>query len=168
MTNEEAIKILEKMKARMIPLGPLLEGKSKDEEAVDMAIDALSKHCVSSEQADDVPDIHVGKTDGDTISRQMAIDALDCINGTEEVLRSLPSAQPERKTDENNHYKTGYDQGFVDACKMYEKKQPEPKTGHWRKIHRKAFRCSECNRLSEFCTDFCPNCGSPMLKDGEA
>ena len=31
----------------------------------------------------------------DLISRQMAIDALDCINGTEEVLRSLPSAQPD-------------------------------------------------------------------------
>ena len=31
----------------------------------------------------------------DTISRRAAIDALDCINGVEEVLRSLPSAQPE-------------------------------------------------------------------------
>ncbi len=31
----------------------------------------------------------------DLISRQAAIDALDCINGVEEVLRSLPSAQPE-------------------------------------------------------------------------
>ena len=31
----------------------------------------------------------------DTISRQEAIDALDCINGVEEVLKSLPSAQPE-------------------------------------------------------------------------
>ena len=31
----------------------------------------------------------------DTISRQAAIDALDCINGAEEVLRSLPPAQPE-------------------------------------------------------------------------
>ena len=31
----------------------------------------------------------------DTISRQAAIDALDCISGVEEVLRSLPSAQPE-------------------------------------------------------------------------
>lgn len=31
----------------------------------------------------------------DAISRQQAIDALDCINGTEEVLRSLPPAQPE-------------------------------------------------------------------------
>ena len=31
----------------------------------------------------------------DCISRQAAIDALDCINGVEEVLRSLPPAQPE-------------------------------------------------------------------------
>ena len=31
----------------------------------------------------------------DLISRQAAIDALDCINGVEEVLKSLPSAQPE-------------------------------------------------------------------------
>ena len=36
----------------------------------------------------------------DTIYRQDAIDALDCINGTEEVLRSLPSAQPEKRTEE--------------------------------------------------------------------
>lgn len=35
----------------------------------------------------------------DTIYRQDAIDALDCINGTEEVLRSLPSAQSEQLTD---------------------------------------------------------------------
>ena len=33
----------------------------------------------------------------DTIYRQDAIDALDCINGTEEVLRSLPSVQPEQR-----------------------------------------------------------------------
>jgi hypothetical protein len=31
----------------------------------------------------------------DLISKQAAIDALECINGVEEVLRSLPSAQPE-------------------------------------------------------------------------
>ena len=31
----------------------------------------------------------------DLIDRQAAIDALDCISGVEEVLRSLPSAQPE-------------------------------------------------------------------------
>lgn len=33
----------------------------------------------------------------DLIERQAAIDALDCINGAEEVLRALPSAQPEQK-----------------------------------------------------------------------
>ena len=36
----------------------------------------------------------------DLIDRQEAIDALDCINGVEEVLRSLPSAQPELNYDE--------------------------------------------------------------------
>lgn len=37
----------------------------------------------------------------DLIDRQAAIDALDCINGVEEVLRSLPSAQPERTSRAN-------------------------------------------------------------------
>lgn len=32
----------------------------------------------------------------DVISRQAAIDALDCINGVEEVLRALPPVQPDR------------------------------------------------------------------------
>lgn len=31
----------------------------------------------------------------DLIDRQAAIDALDCISGVEEVLRSLPPAQPQ-------------------------------------------------------------------------
>lgn len=46
-----------------------------------------------AEVSTDVPDINVGEL----ISRQAAIDALDCINGVEEVLRSIPSAQPEVK-----------------------------------------------------------------------
>ena len=70
----------------------------------------------------------------DLINRQAAIDALwsldaelrpSAIDAILNMLNGLPSVQSERKTDENNHYKTGYDQGFVDACKMYEKKQPE-------------------------------------------
>ena len=32
------------------------------------------------------------------ISRQAAIDALDCINGAEEVLKALPSVQPEQQS----------------------------------------------------------------------
>ena len=37
---------------------------------------------------------------GDLISRKAAIDALDCINGVEEVLRSLPPIQPEPQKGE--------------------------------------------------------------------
>ena len=137
----------------------------------------------------------------DLISRQVAIDDLKYKDPSQiwdtadiEVwINSLPSAQPERKTDENNHYKTGYDQGFVDACKMYEKKQPERKTGRWISVDSyTAFGgdemtwlahgnpiayhyCSECKNHAyaledgeDLLSDFCPNCGSPMLKDGEA
>lgn len=44
MTLEEVIKFLEEMKARMVPLGPLLEEKSKkDKETVDITIDAIKK-----------------------------------------------------------------------------------------------------------------------------
>ena len=56
-----------------------------------------------------------GEMMDDLISRQAAIDALDCINGTEEVLRSLPSAQPEiihckdcRWWDKYSDYDNGY------------------------------------------------------------
>lgn len=34
--------------------------------------------------------------------------------------------------------------------------------GEWIKIHWKAFRCSECKGISEYYTDFCPNCGAQM------
>lgn len=40
------------------------------------------------------------------------------------------------------------------------------RTGKWIKIHWKAFRCSECKGISEYYTDFCPNCGAKMR--GEA
>ena len=45
--------------------------------------------------------------------------------------------------------------------------EPEPKKGHWIKIHWKAFRCSECNKISEYSTDFCPNCGADMRGESE-
>lgn len=88
------------------------------------------------------------KTDGETISRQAAIDALDCINGTEEVLRSLPSAQPERKT------------------------------GRWISMtsYNNSYRCSVCGRMLINISDgknmvtknypFC-HCGAKMLEKGE-
>jgi len=128
---------------------------------------------------------HLPEDDPDKTGYKMIVDYL-------KVWKYL-SAQPERKTDENNHYKTGYDQGFVDACKMYEKKQPERKTGRWISVDSyTAFGgdemtwlahgnpiayhyCSECKNHAyaledgeDLLSDFCPNCGSPMLKDGEA
>jgi len=45
------------------------------------------------------PETHGKRTEThacDCISREAAIDALDCINGVEEVLKALPSAQPEQ------------------------------------------------------------------------
>ena len=61
----------------------------------------------------------------DLISRQQAIEALDCINGVEEVLRSLPPVQPERKK------------------------------GEWIEISsiNHTYRCSECGRLLVNVTD---------------
>lgn len=55
----------------------------------------------------------------DLISRQQALDALDCINGVEEVLRSLPSAQPERKKGE---WSDGYRWQRCSLCKQTGKK----------------------------------------------
>ena len=84
-------------------------------------------------------------TTSDTISRQAAIDALDCISGVEEVLRSLPPAQP------------------------------EPHEGHWilydkRFPWRTWYKCSECGNYLDFSgvnggrgeVNFCPNCGAKM------
>ena len=81
----------------------------------------------------------------DTISRQAAIDALDCINGVEDVLRSLPTVQP------------------------------EPKEGHWiqydkRFPWRHHYKCSECGNYLDFSgvnagrgeANYCPNCGADM------
>lgn len=76
----------------------------------------------------------------DAVSRQAAIDALDCINGTEEVLRSLPPAQHERKRGK----------WLADN---------RPGGGFW--------VCSCCKFPSEaFAANvlykFCPNCGADM------
>ena len=63
-----------------------------------------------------------------------------------------------------------WDSGCWIRYKLFEeilKKQPtadvrENVHGEWTKIHWKAFRCSECKKVSEYFTDFCPNCGADM------
>lgn len=40
--------------------------------------------------------------------------------------------------------------------------EPVRMKGRWNKIHWKAYRCSECERVSEYQSNFCPNCGADM------
>lgn len=85
------------------------------------------------------------------IDCQAAIDALDCINGVEEVLRSLPSVQPESKT--GKWIGTEFD-GYADG---------NPVFYEW--------QCSECGCIfedEEPTYKFCPNCGTKMtIKENE-
>ena len=68
-----------------------------------------------------------------------------------------------------------WDSGCWIRYKLFEeilKKQPtadvrENVHGEWAKICWKAFRCSECKSISEYYTDFCPNCGADMRKEVE-
>lgn len=42
----------------------------------------------------------------------------------------------------------------------------ERNTGKWEKIHWKAYRCSECGKISEYQSNFCPICGADMRGEG--
>ena len=99
----------------------------------DMKPKANENGNINAESAENPQDRPI---DGDLISRQMAIDALDCINGVEEVLKSLPSVQPKRGKW------IIMDAGF-----------PVPK-------------CSVCgekaNMRKRSYYNFCPNCGADM------
>lgn len=100
MSNQEAIALLRNLEDSLDSYcGLNEEGKT----AFRMAIEALS--CSEFPNSSDL------------ISRQAAIDALDCINGTEEVLRSLPSAQPELIAQDAyvRGFEQGRTQGSVDA-----------------------------------------------------
>ena len=115
------------------------------------------------------------KTDGDTISRHMAIDAalkLTYADGAYgyadakelvDSLETLPSAQPERKTGRwipvDSYTAFGGDEATWLA-------HGNPIAYHY---------CSECKNHAyaledgeDLLSDFCPNCGSPMLKEGES
>ena len=116
----------------------------------------------------------------DLISRQEAIDALDCINGVEEVLRSLPPVQLEQHYDE-----------WCTGCKEYDQKRHncprwnkvirqtlkdiEQKEGCWIQYDKRFpwkndYKCSECGNYLDFSgvnggrgeANYCPNCGAKM------
>ena len=69
-------------RALRVPMERLMEGIEDKLPSAQPAFDAR----------DTQYNLPIGK---DLISRAEAIDALDCINGVEEVLRSIPTAQPE-------------------------------------------------------------------------
>ena len=113
-------------------------------------------------------------TTSDIISRQAAIDALDCINGTEEVLRSLPPVQPELTDDQaithlqssgwmqrhdKEMYESGLKEQLADDSDSYDSllpsAQPERQSGEWIEISsiNHTYKCSECGRLLVNITD---------------
>ena len=133
MTNDRAAEI---MKAIIF----LLDTDAYSDEvetAIHMAINALTAQ----------PETHEKRTEThacDCISRQAAIDALDCINGVEEVLRALPSAQPQR-TGRWRHY-----EGWLTCSKC---------------------GAEYYDDIIEYCGDnvprFCPDCGASMTEKAE-
>ena len=109
----------------------------------------LRDYFMPSAQPEERTEKRTGTHACDLISRQAAIDALECINGVEDVLRSLPTVQS------------------------------EPKEGHWiqydkRFPWRHHYKCSECGNYLDFSgvnagrgeANYCPNCGANMK--GEA
>lgn len=112
------------------------------------------------------------------ISRQAAIDALECINGVEEVLRSLPSAQSYTIHSDGRLWVTVDDIDNVRAvvvdeskskfCKQfYMDAEPEPKRGKWIHISEEMWKCDQCGEISCCSPNFCPDCGSDMRQRGE-
>lgn len=104
------------------------------------------------------------------------LEALDWVKGT--ITEEVPSAQPESCGDVISRE---YLKEHIEACWINGRPrhapelnellswidevpsaEPESETGTWIKIHWKAFRCSKCNRVSEYSTDYCPHCGKKM------
>ena len=113
MNTEKAIRVLKSTSVNLGRRG----GRTAYVEALEMAITALDQLDNNSTKPDNstatqfngieskvkgmtacrVPEVtkDTDVLNTDCISRQVAIDALDCINGVEEVLKALPSVQPD-------------------------------------------------------------------------
>lgn len=122
----------------------------------------------------------------DLISRQAAIEAIvsrEAVYADDaiDILRSMPTTQSKPCEDAVSRQRLLSDlKELIAAWKKYPvmaeriegveaavgyvelipSVNPERKKGRWIKVHWKAFRCSECNRINEYFTDYCPNCGS--------
>ena len=88
----------------------------------------------------------------DLISRQAAINALDCINGVEEVLKALPPAQPEV---------LACGEGVLNA-------QPETArriVGKSRNGMTLWYQCEMCNEPVDAQDNFCRGCGRRLTDE---
>ena len=115
----------------------------------------------------DVPDTNVG----DTISRQVAIDALierdpNCGIDSAEVIKELPSAQPDLSSYSDKLWRAAYERGKAEA-------QPQRMRGRWVEvtdgtcIWKVCDQCGEKPLWNEWKTDrcesnYCPSCGAKM------
>ena len=91
---------------------------------------------------------------GDLISRQDAIDAL------EEQLDYLQMLNKnENPTAEGKWYGVNWARNTI-ADLPY--KQNERPKGEWRVRHDNHFRCTNCEQYSSFNFNYCPNCGADM------
>ena len=101
----------------------------------------------------------------DCISRQAAIDALDQIfDRCEEIEAHLPEGDPDR---------TGYKMypDYMTVWKyLHQLPSAQPKRGRWHYSDGKPARiglsfgvvCDQCGTESEYCTNFCGECGADM------
>ena len=114
---------------------------------------------------------------GELISRQDAIDAINAYLGLsavsrtiqnmtsiQEILENLPSASPDISTFSDKLWKIAYERG----------KEEGRKKGEWIEImdadefgepYPCGVRCSECGFCSVNLDNFCPNCGAKMEND---
>lgn len=102
----------------------------------------------------------------DLISRQAAIDAISkgygCGNVCRRALEQLPSAEKTAICPS-----VGID---CEDCPAYPSAEP---TGHWIYIKNsdvnglKIVKCDNCHKRAYGSTDYCPNCGARMIKEGE-
>ena len=106
----------------------------------------------------------------DCISRQAANDALDQIfDRCEEIEAHLPEGDPDR---------TGYKMypDYMTVWKyLHQLPSAQPKRGKWHYSDGKPARigpsfgviCDQCGTESEYCTNFCGECGADMREDCE-
>jgi rubrerythrin len=169
MTREEAIAIL--TETQVVYFAP--KGKEKAQEALDMAIEALSAETTAT-------NTEKSSNCGDLISRADAIEAVasaDETNGTIKVFSGLEiidmlNALPSADTVSREFYEATIKVNHGLAKENIELKEQiesaDRPSGEWifngdGKEHGKSwFICDQCGQSLFHKTNYCPNCGTYM------